>query len=247
MNREEKIRLLRYYDGRARSYHDLDAYGTLLAFTRAQGLRDHLRLVEEVEPSSILDVGCGTGRFLLEFAKRYDRVLGLDLSSRMLTILRDRLRDLGLRSILIRADSENLPLRDSSIDLVHSAGLTAVFRSERMIEEMIRVARRCVIVSFPARESLNGLFVSAMMRLGWNPSILDYWYGKREIEELFSRFDGELEVHRVGWELPIPHKLSKKIKLPSLIRILEKLDNSSLRDALNRLLGARYVVRFWKD
>jgi 2-polyprenyl-3-methyl-5-hydroxy-6-metoxy-1,4-benzoquinol methylase len=44
----------------------------------------------------ILDVGCGVGRWSLQLAKRRNRVLGIDLSPRMVELAQGRARERGL-------------------------------------------------------------------------------------------------------------------------------------------------------
>jgi len=50
-------------------------------------------LVPQAAPMSILDLGCGTGRHAVEFARSGHRVSGVDLSPQMLGIAAARLRD----------------------------------------------------------------------------------------------------------------------------------------------------------
>src|SRR5262249_57777176 len=44
-------------------------------------------------PGRLLDLGCGTGRLLVPFARRGYRVLGVDLSAQMLAVARAKARD----------------------------------------------------------------------------------------------------------------------------------------------------------
>jgi SAM-dependent methyltransferase len=47
-------------------------------------------------PGRLIDLGCGTGRLLLNFAARGFSCLGVDLSEAMLAVLRDRAEERGL-------------------------------------------------------------------------------------------------------------------------------------------------------
>jgi SAM-dependent methyltransferase len=59
---------------------------------------------------SILDVGCGTGRHAIEFARRGYAVTGLDLSSEMLARAADAARASGVHADWVRADAARFSL-----------------------------------------------------------------------------------------------------------------------------------------
>jgi SAM-dependent methyltransferase len=60
--------------------------------------------------SSILDVGCGTGRHSIELAKRGYTVTGLDLSSEMLSRAADAAKSAGVNVSWIRSDATQFSL-----------------------------------------------------------------------------------------------------------------------------------------
>jgi len=68
-------------------------------------------------PASIVDLGCGTGRFTQPLAERFQaRVIGIDPSDRMLAVARAKL---GNGRVEFRqASAEKLPLRDGSVDMI---------------------------------------------------------------------------------------------------------------------------------
>lgn len=74
-----------------------------------------LGAVSALEPSAVLDLGCGTGRLTAKLAGRFPAaiVVGLDLSSGMLA----RAASDG-RIGWVRGDAAHLPLAQGSIDLV---------------------------------------------------------------------------------------------------------------------------------
>jgi SAM-dependent methyltransferase len=59
-------------------------------------------------PGRLIDLGCGTGRLSLAFARRGYRVLGVDLSSEMLAVAREKAEAAGLRVDLLRANLAGL-------------------------------------------------------------------------------------------------------------------------------------------
>ena len=56
----------------------------------------------------LVDLGCGTGRLLLSFARRGHRVVGVDLSAAMLTVAADKAKGAGLAVDLVRANLVDL-------------------------------------------------------------------------------------------------------------------------------------------
>jgi ubiquinone/menaquinone biosynthesis C-methylase UbiE len=71
----------------------------------------------------VLEVGCGVGTDLLQFARAGASVHGVDLSSRSVGLARQRLELYGYEGEVREADAEALPFRDETFDLVYSWGV----------------------------------------------------------------------------------------------------------------------------
>ena len=71
-----------------------------------------LSLYPIVPGSSILDVGCGTGRHSIEFARRGYRVTGLDISEGMLAVAKSNAAQAGVDVSWIQADATTFKLED---------------------------------------------------------------------------------------------------------------------------------------
>lgn len=105
----------RHFDQWAKTYED--SYMQNLLFNRV-----HRSVMEQIpgdlQPESILDVGCGTGRLLRRVAEQFPnaRLVGIDLSEGM--IAQASLLTPGARFYVGQAES--LPLPDASVDLVVS-------------------------------------------------------------------------------------------------------------------------------
>lgn len=98
-----------------------------------------VRLAESLLASGkVLDVGCGTGRFLSALPARYDRS-GIDVSAKML----DYARQKGLE--VEQASSAELPFGDDSFDLVATFAVLHHLIDPEVVRaslgEMVRVAR----------------------------------------------------------------------------------------------------------
>jgi len=60
-------------------------------------------------PGRLIDLGCGTGRHVVQFARRRFDVIGIDLSPEMLAEARAKLDRHGLTATLLQADFCDLP------------------------------------------------------------------------------------------------------------------------------------------
>ena len=71
----------------------------------------------------ILEVGCGLGTDLLQFARGGAEVYGIDLTEKAAGLARKRLGLYGLKGNISISDSESLPFKTDSFDLVYSWGV----------------------------------------------------------------------------------------------------------------------------
>lgn len=118
MTRRLDWRLIaRSFDRAARRY---DQYAVLQK-TVAQRLLDRLDLIK-IEPALILDVGSGTGTTARALATRYRsaQMIQVDLSRLMLQESRSRSRRFFSRQHYLCANTEELPIKTGSIDLIFS-------------------------------------------------------------------------------------------------------------------------------
>lgn len=90
----------------------------------------------------VVDVGCGTGNYTLEFAKRVPKglAIGVDLSPAMLRLFMKHAQ--GVKNVVaIQANAENLPFKDASIPKMFNGCLHHLVRN---ITPSLNEARRCV-------------------------------------------------------------------------------------------------------
>ncbi len=232
-----KNRVQRYYRHRAKTYKDLDFPDTIVSSVRAIGIVDHLRIMDLQGDESVLDVGCGQGRFLSVLAGKSLMALGVDFTQEMLEKAK------GEGALLVRGDAENLPLKGGVFEKTHSAGLLGVYKSRKICEEMARVTKKGgkIYISFPATKSISGIVARFFMFLGWNPTLLDYWYNEKEIQDLMPGYIKILEFHRLGFEPPF-QRLYKNIRSPSLVKIFVALEKRLRDRAVFKYFGGRYLV-----
>jgi ubiquinone/menaquinone biosynthesis C-methylase UbiE len=87
----------------------------------------------------VLEVGCGTGADLLQFAKYGAIATGVDITDLHLDLARKRV---GNMAAVLRADMRELPFENESFDYVYSHGvLHHADEPERAASEILRVLR----------------------------------------------------------------------------------------------------------
>ena len=87
----------------------------------------------------VLEVGCGTGADLLQFAKHGALATGVDLTTNHVDLARKRVGELA---VVHKADARHLPFEDESFDYVYSHGvLHHCDEPEQVVREMMRVLR----------------------------------------------------------------------------------------------------------
>jgi SAM-dependent methyltransferase len=87
----------------------------------------------------VLEIGCGSGSDLLQFAKHGALATGIDLTTKHVELARNRVGD---RAIVHQADARHLPFEDESFDYVYSHGV--LHHSDepgQIVSEMLRVLR----------------------------------------------------------------------------------------------------------
>jgi len=91
---------------------------------------------------AVLDVGCGQGIDVIEYARAGAHVTGVDLTPRHVELARQHISALGLRADIAEGDAESLPFADASFDRVSSNGvLHHTPDIEAALREVLRVLR----------------------------------------------------------------------------------------------------------
>jgi len=116
--------------------------------------------IEELNPKeneSILDVGCGSGFFAREAAKRHAKVVALDMSENMLKVAKEFAKRENLNIKFVIGDAKNLHFKDSSFDKLIAVDLIEhLTNPEIFIKEIGRVIKSGgkVVLAWPHSKSL---------------------------------------------------------------------------------------------
>jgi demethylmenaquinone methyltransferase/2-methoxy-6-polyprenyl-1,4-benzoquinol methylase len=168
----------------ARMFNNIAARYDLLNHLLSMGIdkiwrKRAIHLLSDLKNPHVLDVATGTGDLAIALHKRLKaRVTGLDLSSEMLKVAEQKLKDRNISDIeLVLGDSENLPFNTNTFDAVTVAFGARNFENlEKGLAEMMRVIKpngKMVVLEFskPARfpmKQVYGFYFKA---------ILPFWGG----------------------------------------------------------------------
>ena len=104
-----------------------------------------VNIVKEIQPESILDIATGTGDLAINLAEtNADRIVGLDISSGMLEIGKEKIKRKNLDSKIemVLGDSENLPFENNTFDAITVAfGVRNFETLENGLKEILRVLK----------------------------------------------------------------------------------------------------------
>lgn len=126
----------------------------------------HLRnIFPDLAGSNVLDLGCGTGRWLARLlARGANSVVGIDISPAMLSVARGRA---GIHDRLVLADGLHLPFQASTFDFVISSfALNHIKDLQSTARELARA------VKLQGRLLISEMHPQACAR-GWRPGFRD--------------------------------------------------------------------------
>jgi SAM-dependent methyltransferase len=183
----------------------------------------------------VLEVGCGTGRVLIPTARAGIEITGLDLSTQMLGICREKLdrepRDVRARVQLVQHDMR-------TFDLGRTFKLITV--PFRPFQHLITVAdQRACLESIRRHLAADGRFILDL----FNPSLeaLTRHEGAKEYgeEPEFSTPDGRrvVRTHRI-----VNHDRANQVNDVELVYYVTRPDGS--RERMVHAFQMRYLFRF---
>ncbi len=238
----------KYHDDQEVSVYDRKRFGAPGGrFLNQRQIATVLELIGAT-PCSVLEAGCGTGRFTFEVARAGHQVTAIDYSAAMLDSCRERQagEPEGGRVAFQQASIFELPFEDESFDAILSVHVLMHLPDyERALAELIRVLRPGGRLVFDIRNqhSLNWL-AYPLRRVGqrlrgrepWR-----VWYCTRAgIAELAAAHGARLT--EVRGMFPIKPNRFPEALMP-LVRGLEGVGDESLI----RRLGHIQMVALTKD
>lgn len=163
---------------------------------------------------SVLDVGCGLGYGINIMSILADSVSGADVDSRSIEHCEKELRGRNPKlKDLVLYDGYNLPFKDNSFDVITSIDVIEhVDDYDRFIKEMLRVARKSVILATPNRlpEYTNP-----------DGTPMNYWHLRewkwKELDKILRKHTDNVAWHFINGSPDGPYNITDKPKPSSLV------------------------------
>ena len=168
-----------------------------------------LRFMNPHAGERLLDVGCGSGHFSRRFGQEGLKITAIDMDKTMLDFAKEHNGEMDF----VSGDARCLPFKDKSFD--HCMSVTSLcFISEprKALEEMMRVARKSVVLGLLNKNSLL------------------YWLNHGQSGYANARWDHRQNIEQWAHDLGYNSVIESAIFLPtggSISPIVERLIPSS--------------------
>ena len=149
---------------------------------------------ESLKGKKILEIGCGLGIDLVQFAKAGAITTGMDISDFAVEMSRKNLEIHNLKADVFRGDGEYLAFEDESFDSVFAiSSIPYTQNPEKMIREIHRVLKKggeAYLVVYNSGSWLNMLFRIFNMKSQREDAPAFHKYSIKEFERLLRVFSG---------------------------------------------------------
>jgi len=200
-----------------------------------------ISLLEPRPGELILDVGTGTGIYLMEAVGRGAVVVGLDISRGMLGVLSKKLRERGdwVRASLVLGDAENLPIKEQVFHkIINNTTLEFLTNPEKALAEARRALMFGGSMVIGVLTSTSLWAFERRLRRAKSKNVYSYaqFYSLKRLRKLLEVSGFKVEEAR--WAVYAPRKTPAR-----LIPLLEWLEGGLSVFPLVRSLGAFLAVK----
>ena len=185
--------------------------------------------------STIIDLGCGTGRFTAALSDQFDaNVIGIDPSLKMLVQAREKHKNISFK----QASAEQLPLSDDFADMMFmSMVFHHISNHEKSVRECHRVLRPggVVFIRNTFADEINSypyIDIFPSMRSIIESQLIT----KEKLKQMFSSSGFKLNARQTQWEEISPNwqAFADKIALKA-DSFVARLDDSEFESGLKRI------------
>ena len=183
-----------YFDREAKVFDSIyegkGPFGRWIDDNFRRDIRERWRLTIEacgdLNGKTALDIGCGGGRYAVDFAKRGARqVIGLDFAPKMIGLARDYARTEGLENRCEFITGDFLSWESAQrFDICVAMGVFDYIAEPRpFLERMVQLTDHRIIASFPSNSFLRGPLRKFRYRLKGCPV---YLFDRPQIQEILK-------------------------------------------------------------
>jgi ubiquinone/menaquinone biosynthesis C-methylase UbiE len=180
---------------------------------------------------TLVDIGCGSGRFLQYFTLEKVRkiCIGLDVSKTTIHATKRRFKKIGLNANLIICDAQKLPFADNTFDVAWSTDMIEHLPNTRKgVHEIVRVSKDKIAICVPNKLCPIDMSHIAELLGAHHPPEIENYVTRFQLKRMLQN-SGIKEVTLVIVEksfLPIGWLfVNRKILLPmSLVKLLMSLE-----------------------
>jgi len=200
---------------------------------------------ENINPrDSILDIGAGTGRFVLPLTEAGYVMYGLDISERMLKIAKSKSRDEALN--LVVANAKAIPFKDNTFDCIISyRTLIHIPDYKNVIKEISRVLKPggTAILEFNNKFSISTLArmrrklrrILKTSKVVTDPHVVSYFELRK------SCLDTDVKIRKIYHQFFILEVFFRNFPA-KFLKILAKVDTQLSKCWLTRPFATRLIV-----
>jgi 2-polyprenyl-3-methyl-5-hydroxy-6-metoxy-1,4-benzoquinol methylase len=189
----------RYFERTSREFDSIHGRGPLSLgglvdrVFRAGMLEREAYVLGSLRPEgTLLDVGCGGGKYAVALARRGMSATGIDFAEAMIGIARERARQAGVQASCTWIAGDVMALDLPPADAVLAIGVfDYVDEPAKLLARLEQLTRRELIASFPEAGTWQGALRRAWLRLRDCPV---RYYDAGELRGLVASWDGEARV-----------------------------------------------------
>lgn len=170
-------------------------------FLRKSIMRRFLKTIREcspVEGKTVLDIGCGSGRYSTSLAVAgAEQVLGIDFSRKMIELAQERAEQLNVqdRCVFVVEDFLNYEFSNSFDYSIATGFMEYVSEPIRTVSKIVKLTNRKAIFSFP--DSKGILAWQRRFRYKWKCPL--FMYNRRDIVDLFAKSSfNDLTIEKIS-------------------------------------------------
>jgi ubiquinone/menaquinone biosynthesis C-methylase UbiE len=208
------LEMMSYYDERAEEYDEIylgKGHTTIAADLYRKDVAKVSEMVSRFGKGHLIDIACGAGFWLPNYARNCNQITFLDQSARMLSKCKDRVEELGLADLssLIQGDFLDVNLEASKYDCALVGFLLSHLTLEqektffRKLEEILKANPQLMFIDSAwnkRREQYREKegFQERVLNDGRTFRVYKRYFDESDVEEMFKRYGFEVISYYIG-------------------------------------------------